>query len=428
MTGRRIIRVLALAALAFPAFGQGGAPDLAFKDIPFEQWFHGGEQTRMRWSASVSPVRLDSFQRWRAEILSRLDGVELKRRIGHGEMRLFAEVRDSANNLWQTHSGYDLTTAKQEIGAQWADWTLPAWFLPGDYRVFIAVYDTATREHAVREAKLHVPQFRADPLPDAWRGLPAVEFIPPEQPPDSWFLPTVASRLHLSVKPRRPVQVELIVNLDAARWSSRAGEKLHDNLSVLFPELKVISQIDLENASLNVTLLDLERRRVVYQQKDVRTLDWEGIRNALKEDDSHTIDVRTLANGRSAGQFFASEIGRRVYDGPPRAVIVLSGPITLEHEDVHAIELTPPKDACVFYVRNSFAVSPLAEDTGERRMEGFGRGRMGGRGRRGWDRPAELPDQLEPTLRPLAPRLFDVSSPEQFRKALAGIVDGLSTF
>ncbi len=204
MPGRRFIRALALAALAVPLFAQGGSLDPAFKDIPFEQWFHGGEQTRMRWWASVSPVHLDNFERWRADIQSRLDGLELKRRLGHGEMRLFAEVRDSANNVWQTHSGYDLTTAKQEIGAQWADWTLPAWFLPGEYRVFIAVYDTTTREHATRQATLRVPQLRADPLPDAWRGLPAVEFIPPEQPPESWFLPTVDSRLHLQVKTRSP--------------------------------------------------------------------------------------------------------------------------------------------------------------------------------------------------------------------------------
>jgi hypothetical protein len=31
-------------------------------------------------------------------------------------------------------------------------------------------------------------------------------------------------------------------------------------------------------------------------------------------------------------------------------------------------------------------------------------------------------DQLEPLLKPLDPRLFDVSTPEQFRKALATIL------
>jgi hypothetical protein len=31
-------------------------------------------------------------------------------------------------------------------------------------------------------------------------------------------------------------------------------------------------------------------------------------------------------------------------------------------------------------------------------------------------------DQLEPTLKPLAPRLFDVETPEDFRKALAAIL------
>jgi hypothetical protein len=31
-------------------------------------------------------------------------------------------------------------------------------------------------------------------------------------------------------------------------------------------------------------------------------------------------------------------------------------------------------------------------------------------------------DQLEPLLKPLEPRLFEVATPEQFRKALAAIL------
>jgi hypothetical protein len=36
-------------------------------------------------------------------------------------------------------------------------------------------------------------------------------------------------------------------------------------------------------------------------------------------------------------------------------------------------------------------------------------------------------DQLESTLKPLAPRLFDVDTPEQFRKALATVLAEIST-
>ena len=38
-----------------------------------------------------------------------------------------------------------------------------------------------------------------------------------------------------------------------------------------------------------------------------------------------------------------------------------------------------------------------------------------------------LVDQLAPTLKPLNPRLFDITSPEQFRKALATVVAEIST-
>ena len=53
----------------------------------------------------------------------------------------------------------------------------------------------------------------------------------------------------------------------------------------------------------------------------------------------------------------------------------------------------------------------------------------GGQGdwRRGGGQREELQiDQLEHTLKPVAPRVFDVKSPEDFRKALADILAEIS--
>jgi hypothetical protein len=55
--------------------------------------------------------------------------------------------------------------------------------------------------------------------------------------------------------------------------------------------------------------------------------------------------------------------------------------------------------------------------------------RRPGFGRPGPVRPdGELQiDQLEPTLKPLGPRLFDLQTPEQLRKALASVLEEIAS-
>ncbi len=47
-------------------------------------------------------------------------------------------------------------------------------------------------------------------------------------------------------------------------------------------------------------------------------------------------------------------------------------------------------------------------------------------GRGIWDMPVPLSDQLAATLKPLSPRIYDIDNPEQFRKALARMLDEIA--
>ena len=49
--------------------------------------------------------------------------------------------------------------------------------LPGDYRVSMVIFDTKTGEHSAMQKPLHVNALRNDPLPLAWKDLPAVELL-----------------------------------------------------------------------------------------------------------------------------------------------------------------------------------------------------------------------------------------------------------
>jgi hypothetical protein len=76
----------------------------------------------------------------------------------------------------------------------------------------------------------------------------------------------------------------------------------------------------------------------------------------------------------------------------------------------------------VVYIRYTPAIPRAAANPFDRQMGGR-RGRMGGPMQRGRALP-EI-DQLEGTLKPLKPKVYDVEKPEQITKAMAEILKSL---
>jgi hypothetical protein len=357
-----------------------------------------------------------------------VDGAELARRRGDGQLLVLLQIGDQQGRRYQNHLAIELAKMEEGIAKQDVDLTFTAFVTPGDYRVAVALYDTATREHSVKQDKLEVAPLKNDPLPGAWRDLPAIEYLLPADPPDSWYLPSLTGRLRLPLKSRHPVEIELVVNLTPSEWVSGSAETRSRNLSVLIPALKAISELDGPDARLNVELLDLSRQRVVFRQDDVHVLDWTAMRRSLAPAAAATIDLQSLERHRQSAAFFVAEAGRIVAAPPAsarkplRVLIVLSGPLAFATGvKLEPIALSPPPDCRVFYIRyHSFQRSSAASDMTRVSPRGM-------RSRRG--EPAAGPsdqevqfDQLESTLKPLAPRLFDVETHEEFRKALASLL------
>ena len=426
LPSRTVLLALLVLAAAPLALAQPGSLDPAFAGLPFEQWLAGGEQARMQWSVSVSRARLSAHQRLRADVEIRLDGAELARRRREGELLILLQISDQQGSRYQNHLSMDLAKVEEGVAKQDLVSTFTAFVTPGDYRVSVVLYDTATREHSLKQARMEVAPLRNDPLPGAWRDLPSVEYLPPADPPDSWYLPSLTGRLRLPLKPRSPVEIELIVNLTPSEWASASAEMQNRNLSVLIPALKVISELAGPGVRLNAELLDLSRQRVAFHQDNVGVLNWTAMRRSLAEGGASTIDLQSLQRHRQSAAFFVAEVGRILAapHGPRRVLIVLSGPLAFERGvDLVPIALGPPPDCSVFYIRyHSFHPSPPARPP-------LARGpRRGPSPLGGWGHPGELPDrdtqfdQLESTLKPLAPRLFDVDTPEEFRKALATLL------
>ena len=359
-------------------------------------------------------------------------------------MVVFMEIRDRDDRVFRTHRSLHFEELKNAGDLAAVNFEQQAFILPGDYQVAAAIYDTGSQEHALKRIKLHVPEVPHDPLPNSWRGLPEVEFVTIADPPDGWFLPDVSSRLSLAVENERPVRVEVVVNESPTELATgRTGRTMKRNMGNLIPALKVLSELDIKNGSMNVTLLDLERRKVSFNQEQAGKLDWARLRAALIDNDPDRIDVHALENHEQNAQFFVSEVRKRLESTesngdvplglsaePARVLIVLSGPMAFpKGQDLRPIEAAPEPGARVFYVRY-YPPRPGIFTGLPSQPGGGGAGRRGAPPPRpipaGPNRGASLEDSLGRTLKPLGPRTFEVTTPAEFRNALAAIISEIS--
>ena len=438
-----LVAALTISALAQAQSGSSqSALDPVFAKVPFDRWLAETNSAQFKWSVRVTGGRLTNFQRLEARVDVQLDGEELVKRKGAGELVFFVQLSDSAHRRYQTHVAIPLQQVTDAAAKSNVVYSQPALVLPGDYRVDVAILDAATGEHATAQRTLHVAALRGDSLAGAWRGLPPVEFLTSNEPPDAWFQPSLTGRLQIPLETRRPVRVEVLVNASpSAIGSRRRAPQLNTrHMENLLPALKVLAEIDLARGALNIALLDLTRRQVLFTQERVdprsRPLDWPRLRPALLQADPNKIDVRELERRQQNQQFFADEVERRMRSetgsgtdaiavasaGSPRvALIILGGPMDFESEgEVRPIQRAKGPQGKVFYIRyHTLPPAASAPFPGRLNMP------------RAWPEPRsrsvlEPLDGLEPLLRPFQPRTYDVYTPDQFRKALADLLKEIS--
>lgn len=404
---------------AMSALGQPGRPDPAFEKIPFEEWLKGGRQARIQWSLRVFPARLSEHQRLETYVWATVNADEFMKRSERGQMELFMEVRDRNNRIYRSHRTLSLAKTLNPADLAAVKVVQHACVVPGDYEVAAAVYVTGSKEHNLKRTKLRVPELAHDPLPGAWRDLPSVEF--------SSCGPINSGRLSLPLQTEKPVRIEVVVNQTVNR-DKRTGSGLAQGSSLL-ARLELLSEMEIRNGSMYVTVLDVERRKVNFTGKmDGRFL-LRRLRVAMSKNDPYKIDVHALEGYREDAQFFVSEIRKRLEstESPEaeRVLIVLSAPLVYpKEEDLRPIEATP--GSRVFYVRcnpplNAFFPPNL-----------YGGPELGGAPPGSLTPPFPVPpasnraDSLARTLAPLHPRLYDVTTPLEFRHTLAAIMREIS--
>lgn len=417
---------------------ENGSLDPAFASIPFDHWIDEGDQAHMHWTARALPTELSSHQRLLAKIEIVIDGKEIARRRGQGYLVMLVQLSDSENRVYQTHQALDLGPAKEDAGKSDISYTQGVFVKPGDYRVAVVVFDTATREHSAMTLALHVNSLKNDPLPGSWDDLPPVEIPKATESPDDLYFPNVTGRLRLPVQTQHPVRLELLMNASPLSAGEPSPKEQINNRSLasLIPAFKVMAQAQVPNGTIDASVLDLTTQKVIFEQQAVHELAWEKLGPALKQSGSNVIDVHALENRRQNAQFFLSEVRRRIgasgRDTTPSnalpVLIVLSGPMAFSSgEDLHPIELGGKPDAKVFYIRyHSLPPRPLTNPFFDETRRGRRMATMQQPNRGLAAAQTEPVDALEHTLKPLQPRLYDVYTPEQFRKALSSMIEEIS--
>jgi hypothetical protein len=394
-----LVHLLALtAAFAFPGQADTG---------------HRGRQPLSHWSAEIVSPELSSFQRIVTGVRIQVDGPEL---VNH-HTSIAVEFEDADGGFWRAQGALDRAP----------EYVQNAFVLPGDYTVSIQLYDPVSLRNGFMQKKVHVAPLKVDPLPGSWEGLPQVEFLPANaQIPDAWFLPSIASRMRLPVAAQRPVHIDLLVNLTPSERASDAIGELRRNMSAVIPALRVISQLDLRNGSMDVAFLDLTRRKITWEQRGIEgieSLNWTGPMAGLSQSNPGIVDVRALDGRWKMRGFFLDQVTSRLgvqEDETARVVIVLSGPAFLEDQEPAAkLDLPPDPARRVFYIRCRLIPRSVLMPRPTPRP--------GMRTRLPRPPNFQLPlDDLEQPFNGSGARIFDVITPEQFRRVLAAVIGQIS--
>jgi hypothetical protein len=429
-----LISIVAVSA-SLSGIAKANSTDPAFSGIPLNQWIHENPRAHINWKVSMADVRLSMQQRLFSRFDFIVDGRELDSRRGRGKFVLLVQLTDDRAGVWQSHYTLNLERVVGQPASNNYEFSQPFFILPGDYTITAAVYDPVSGDHGAIRRKIHVNGLKNDIIPDSWRNLPAVEFIEAGDPPDVWFLPNSRPRLYLPAKTELPTDVDVIVNLSPSGQFFGSPQMWNRTMQTLLPCLKVLSQIDWGGGKLNIEILDLARKQVLYEGDDLSGSDWTKARSAIQRVSAPTVDVKSLESRQEVPDFFTGEIGRRAQEDLPaghaRVIVVLSSAVALDPSiQLRPLDTQSKTDQKIFYFRFEVGRSPVFSN------DRSWMGRPMGIGVEGSIRPgptfdgvnapapSTLPDRdaLESLIRDLNPVLFNFTTPGDFRKGLARLL------
>jgi len=372
--------------------------DPAIESLPFDEWKLQGPCQQIPWTVKTDFLGMNFAERLVARVEIDVSGKELTRRVAQGRLVALVEIVDDHSNVYRNWAEFKLERMNRDFKRNEVDIFWDAFVMPGNFRVNVALYDTATREHDLGTRSLDIEPYRNDVLAGSWSGLPSVEFLDPAtglDAIDTYYQPEISGKLHLPVTNPFPVHVRLVLNSAVSQdLASQPGAESYYRAEMI-ASLKTLSQLDVGAGTRDVTVLDLERFRNAFEQTDLEPLDWPKLKAALQETDPGAIDVHSLENRKTQAAFLRQELEQRVGTGPPCATILLSTYMVFEPGSDLSPIVAPSHGSCDFYYLR-------------------------------YGRPKQTDDDVARILKPLHPNILDIGSPEDLRRAIAAILDDLA--
>lgn len=387
-----------------PDLGQFLSGDPSIESLPFYQWKAQGPCEQIPWSFHAYLLGMGFAERLVERLEIDVTGGELAARVADGRLVALVELIDGQSKVYRNWGEFKLKRIngdfrRNEVHIYW-----DAFVTPGNFRVNVALYDTATHEHSFGTRSLSVEPYRKDVLAGSWSGLPSLEFLDPSTGLDEDYRPEISGSLYLPVPDRLQVHLRLILNSAVSRDLTRRPGWGAYYLSNMITSLKTLSEVDVGDGTRDVVVLDLARLRKSFEQTELGPLDWPNLKAALQDTESGVIDVQSLQKRTSQAAFLRDELEDRVVmRGDPATpkkkdsrcvTILVSTYMNFESRREPIAAAVPGNGVCYLYYLRYATFSQT--------------------------------DDVERILKPLHPRVLDIKTPDDLRRAIAMILGDLA--
>ena len=148
---------------------------------------------------------------------------------------------------------------------------------------------------------------------------------------------------------------------------------------------------------MSMTGLDLLRREIVFEQKNLRRLDWVKLREGFDKAGSSAISATALSGRKENAAFFRDFLDQRLTTeagslDPLRVFIVVTSSLMFENgADLKPLQLEGDCHCRIYHVRFRLSVNDVF-------------------------------DELQNIMKPLRPKTFNVVTPTDLRRTIADII------
>jgi len=391
---------LLFACVLLPARGATARPQESGPP-PLDEWLVERDHAEIKWRVEVSRPLLTFAERQLVSVAVRIPREELRESRERGDLHLAVRVADAAGHWLVPAETTDVVLPPGADRKLDVRISTAAHCRPGRYTFAIVLFGERGQRSVAHRA-IEVRPLHNDPLPRLEDNLPPVQFLStdPAQRAEK------AARLSLPLLSGRPLLVDVIINFSpSSQYEGRRGV-YRLNSAVFLQVMRVLAQLRPSNGCVYLTGLDVNGMRVLFERENAQQTQPARLVNAVRTMDPTLVDVNTLEHRKQAADFFRDVVERMFVQRSPWCitvagrpplhayVVVGSGMVFEAGTRIHPSSVNIGCDARVYRMRGTLLLGDV------------------------WD-------DLKKVISNYKPRTLVISTPGEFRKSLADLIDDL---